>query len=397
MFRYFRVLSFLALLCFLVNCSDGNDATESNVFKTASYDYSLKISETLLEFAIDDETANVSRDLGFINATGEEGKGVLFLLNTFNNSLQLYAQTTGKLIRRITFDTKGPKGVGRVAAVHAESMDSIFIFPNADNTFFLIDSAAEKLEKYSYRPPDGYSNARVSSTFFASPPVVRNGKVFVKSLFAGNYSGMTNEELATKQLGYEIDLEHEQVKPSVHRFPQDYWAEKKKHYEFSLTSSGERIVYAFYGDHHVYAADPLGDAFVGREARSKYFTEKLENLPVGGSRDDRRRYFATTPHYGSIIYDKYREVYYRFCYPDIEVEAGDDIRLFVQFPKSFTVMILDKDLNVIGETPFTKNTNYVPSNVFVSPEGLYMSTNHRNSTENQEDYLSFRLFTLQSD
>jgi hypothetical protein len=56
-------------------------------------------------------------------------------------------------------------------------------------------------------------------------------------------------------------------------------------------------------------------------------------------------------------------------------------------------MILDKDLQVLGETRF-KGYNYVTENVFVAKEGLYMSVNHPDNYDNDEDYLSFVLYEL---
>jgi len=128
-------------------------------------------------------------------------------------------------------------------------------------------------------------------------------------------------------------------------------------------------------------------------ARSTYLNERWEALPLGGSRMDRRLYFAASARYGNIIYDPYRQVYYRFVYPKVEVEEDSNLQQIALFPTPFSIMILDKDLNTLGEQFF--ESLFVTSNAFVGKDGLYLSINHPENDENQEDYLSFKLMKLE--
>lgn len=62
--------------------------------------------------------------------------------------------------------------------------------------------------------------------------------------------------------------------------------------------------------------------------------------------------------------------------------------------KKFSVIILDKEFNIIGETLFPESTynSYV---FFVEKEGLYISRDYQIGIGNQsEDYLTFELFEL---
>lgn len=67
-----------------------------------------------------------------------------------------------------------------------------------------------------------------------------------------------------------------------------------------------------------------------------------------------------------------------------------------QFPKEFSIMILDNELNIIGET-LMEGDKYVPNNMFVTEEGLYISVNHPDNPDNREDFLSFALLVLEDD
>lgn len=94
------------------------------------------------------------------------------------------------------------------------------------------------------------------------------------------------------------------------------------------------------------------------------------------------------------MYDKYRGVFYRFVFPKVKVENEEEISKLRRFPRKFVVMILDRDLNVLGETLMSENT-YYPGNSFISKDGLFISISHPDNPVNKEDLMSFEVFTLE--
>lgn len=73
---------------------------------------------------------------------------------------------------------------------------------------------------------------------------------------------------------------------------------------------------------------------------------------------------CSIPMYGNLIYDKYRQVYYCFAYPQTELAQGNYMDIWQLGRTKFSVMILDKDLNVLGET-------LLPENVYASNHFFY--------------------------
>lgn len=59
----------------------------------------------------------------------------------------------------------------------------------------------------------------------------------------------------------------------------------------------------------------------------------------------------------------------------------------------FSIIILDKDLNIIGETLFPENT-YASNHFFIRRDGLYISTNFVKNINCTDDKLCFRRFEL---
>jgi hypothetical protein len=353
---------------------------------------SLIPSENLLTFRIDENTANISAYLEHYYDDKSDTE-MLVSLNSINNELQFFNLENGALIKKLPFEMEGDRGVGSISGFYVHNLDSIFLFPSNGNRLFLADYVAKEIKRINYDVPDGYGNTQVSSTYFSAKPYFSDGKLIAKTLYQGSYSRVSNEELSTRNLSYAIDLSNGAVETLPTTYPNDYWSDVKKHFQFSFSASENGYVYSFWGDHSIYISKTIGTEWTKVTARSEYLRGEWEALPLGGDRMDRRRYFAASAHYGNVIYDPFRQVYYRFVYPKIDTESDDDLRQLALYPSKFSIMILDEALNTLGEQFF--DSPFLTSNAFVGKEGLYLSINHPENEENQEDYLSFKLLSLE--
>ena len=117
----------------------------------------------------------------------------------------------------------------------------------------------------------GYSAPSISSPKFSSIPFLHKGRLFFKALPPGSYSSKSNEEFAATNLGYSVDLRTGESLELPFFFPTDYWADFKKHFEFSMAYDQNRIVYSFFGDHNIYAAQLENGQTIKKEAKSKFF------------------------------------------------------------------------------------------------------------------------------
>jgi hypothetical protein len=99
------------------------------------------------------------------------------------------------------------------------------------------------------------------------------------------------------------------------------------------------------------------------------------------------------PAYENFLYDPYRDVIYRFCFPGISLSKNDNLMNMNEFKPIFSIMILDTDLNILGETLMPENT-YNMSMSFVGKNGLYLSTNHYLNKDFNADSLKFEIFNI---
>ncbi|WPR73842.1 DUF4221 family protein [Algoriphagus sp. NG3] len=369
-------------LLFLQSCGTGSD--------NITTPQELVTDGEVLSLQIDSQTSNVSDGLF---AYEDKNGSWLFNLNMSNNEIQLYNLDSGRMHKRIVFDLEGPNGVGFVQGFFVQSMDSIFLFGFPGGELHLSDTTAKVISKINYEPPAGHDFAFVHNAYFVSDPVVSKGKLLVKTRPDMRASEVTSAYLSDKKLTYSIDLSTEEVTLSKMGYPENYVSEGAKLLDFSMVRAEDKLVYSFVADHNLYVSDMEGEVLSVVPAKSQYLEQTFQSFPDITDRMALQSYLFASDRYERLLYDSYRGVFYRFVFPKVEVENEEEINQLRRFPRKFSVMILDKDLNILGEKLMPENT-YYPGNSFVGEEGLYISISHPDNPKNKEDLVSFEVFKL---
>lgn len=382
--------SILIPLIVTLGCTQSN---ESTTVPSPSYRMTLHAADEVLRLAVDARTSHVS---DYLTYHFDEQRNLEYLVsvNRSINEIQFYDLSTAKLAFTIPIATEGPTGIGAIASVEVDDLDSLFVFPVQGDEIFLIGADQDFFKSINFMAPDGYSNAQSGSLYFSANPYVLGDKVFVKALYETNFRTVSPQKLSQTHLGYAIDLGSGGVEFMQHFYPPDYFELGMRHYDFSASFSDNGFVYSFFGDHQLYVSKSAQEKLRGVPGKSQYLKAELPVFPADGDRYDRAQYFSTADHYGNLIYDAYRAVYYRFCYPSVDVEDMQTVRENLDNPQKFSIQIFDKDLNMMGETLFESNQKYLPKNVFVGRRGLYISTKHAKNKHDNEDEFAFALLKL---
>lgn len=129
------------------------------------------------------------------------------------------------------------------------------------------------------------------------------------------------------------------------------------------------ITVSFPADHYLYSFNCRDNSVEKKFAGSKYIKE---TVPIHTSakkeidNETELTHYARTDTYSNILYDKFNKVYYRIA----ELKSKTVSRLHA---KKLSVIILDKDFKISGETlltdPFISTYRYTP---FVSEKGLHL-------------------------
>ncbi|WP_192346308.1 DUF4221 family protein [Algoriphagus sp. Y33] len=359
------LFSFLLLmaLSFLQSCGSGQE--------NITTPQELVSDGQLISLQIDSQTSNVSDGLV---AFQDENGAWLFNLNFSNNEIQLYNLDSQTLKKRMVFELQGPGGVGFVQGFYVHSMDSIFLFGYPMQNLHLTDTSAHIKAKFHYEPPLGYTSAFIHNAHFTYKPVLIGDKLLVNAKFEGNLREITGEELSSKKFGYSIDLKNSEVDLLPISWPADYNASGAKLLDFSMAATDDRLVYSLVADHNLYVTDLQGNLLKTVNSKSQFMEESFESFD-STDRFETMKYVLASDRYERILYDEFRGVFYRFVFPKVDVQNEEEIDQLRRFPRKFAVMILDKELNILGET-LMPDTTYYPGNSFVGKEGLYISISH---------------------
>lgn len=121
---------------------------------------------------------------------------------------------------------------------------------------------------------------------------------------------------------------------------------------------------------------------------SRYNTSPVEmsSSLIGSFNDSKEKaYYLSLDTYGSILFDKFRNVYYRIAtHPKVNYREGE------MTLKPFSIIVMDCEGVVISETPifFHNNTMYYDK-IYISSQGLLMQVKSDNENE-----MKFIVFTL---
>lgn len=166
----------------------------------------------------------------------------------------------------------------------------------------------------------------------------------------------------------------------------------------ALTSrcfDGENLVYSYSYNDSLVVMSPDFSSVTSKIAKSRYI--KTLDIPqkYSGDFDENWRQYCSDAFYGHIVYDPYRKLYYRFAYPQTELVSKKEnwYDLSQSGRNEFSIIVLDENLNVIGETMFPRD-RFRSNLYFVCKDGFYISCNHYKNPGYTDDKLQFVKFEL---
>lgn len=361
--------------------------TEKNILKKDAY--FLNKSEKQLSFLLDKNTKSFI--LALFPYKDNSGKEYLTFQNQGQNEILFYDMNSGRLEFKVKPEFAGPNGVGEVLGYFVQNLDSIFLTIAGLNEIALINRDAVVKDKIQYeKSTDGTLLTQFLSISSVYQPIILIDKMMY--IVSG-----CNRWLKKNPVSAVIDLDNKLIQVHPFFYPSFPGAENKakragvEEY-LSRCFDGKRFVYSFHYDENIYIALPDHKSIRQIKVKSKYI-DKVKFLDDYGNLTYKD--MCENPKYGNLFFDKYRNVYYRIVYPQTEIEKDvKAIEVLKYGRKNFSIIILDKDFNIIGETLFPDYI-YNSTLMFIREDGLYISDSHCMNPNYSDDQLSFRCFTLE--
>ena len=329
----------------------------------------------------------------------KDGEGVDHLVLANNNFPEIYVYDLygGQLRKTVRYHMEGPDGVGpKSGGVYMQDWNT-FCLPNLfAMEIAVIDSAGHK--RATYRFPDDAFPFIPTRSITSYPLCWTDSTLYA---YQGVNPRLGEECVRKSPVGLKCDLRTGAVEPLAFHYPSSLCRSPKApalgiESKVSRCFDGRRFVYSFAFDERLYVLPPSHDEVQAVSAPSRYLPVPEVPEPVEADLFSGTRQMCELPFYGAVYYDPYREVYYRIAYPKEEYAEEENFKDLWQSGRSrFSVLVLDKELRVIGETMLPKDT-YRSDLVLVGERGLYFSESHYKNPSFDEDVLKFRLFRLEN-
>lgn len=374
--------TFLPFILFLCLCACGEKDSRS---------VQLKKNEKKISLELDESVKTCSRALYLY--TDKDGKEYITFQNDFKNEIYFYDFKTQALTFKFKQAVEGNNGVGGILGYYIQDLNHIYLTSDFKREIYLVDTAGMVKEKFQYKKTidDIPLSRSYSATFRYHPFEIIGNKMY-------GISGC-DRKVAFDPISFTIDLETKEIKhlPFEYLTPKTEINPAKKsgsENSFSREFDGSRFIYSFSYEEDLYIASIDHQTITQKPAKSKYI-EKL--VPFDDFGNVTFEGACEHAEYGNLLYDKYRNVYYRVAFPQTDVphdlKDREYMDLLVYGRKTFSILVLDKNLDIIGETQFPDYT-YNPMMMFVHKDGLYISASHPFNENYSDDWLHFQCFEL---
>ncbi|WP_373523934.1 DUF4221 family protein [Aquiflexum sp.] len=376
------LISFFIIFILLFSCNPNTRNDFVIIEKRPSYDFDL-VQKEVLYFPLD----SVSKfDLRSLHIFEDLSQNKYFVyLNSDRNRIYFYDFENRDIQSIIEIDRDGPSGISsKIQGLHVISMDSIYVVD--EYNIYLINQEGEILDRDKFNGSNDFSFTLESGT-------KKNIVHHIGHMYLAISSELNPDLLESFQLKNQVllDFDLASKKYSTHfEFPEIYsrrvFPINYADIYFTYNPKQDFFAFSFPADDSVHIKDLNGKekaVFAGSkfaiEIRDLSEVEYFEDLMVY------TKHYLTNISYGPIYWDPHKEVYYRIVEQPISGQHFNSKNWF----KKCSIIILDEDFNIIGETSFDDNVNKLG---IVDDSGFLIPIRCPDDTD---DYLCLGVYKLE--
>ena len=350
-----------------------------------------KINETLIISINSDFNPDIRRVQYIKSDSGE----YLAIKNKSKPEIILFDLQTKKINYKIPLFTDGPNSIGNYSGFQIYKPDCVLI-SSIPPKAFSINFQGEVLASTPIFDPENKVNY-VGSTN-ETPFIVKDKELWGAQPFYSNIFNITEKEAINTLSIFKIEANKTDT---VSRWipisrPPNIWSDGKKSANFAWANRHDSIIVAPFTDHRLWVISKKGErlvSYVNVKSESVNSFRVIDGYPAPGDKGIIQD--LESDSYENFIYDIYRDVFYRFFLPKIDVNDYNlsPRSIFSRRPM-IGVMVLDKDLKILGEFNFL-NHEIENRNYFVGKKGLYVSTNNPNRDDFDENILRYDIIRFE--
>lgn len=311
----------------------------------------------------------------------EDDTELLLVLNTVNFSLDYYELETGEMVKRtvIVRDEKFP--LRPLYGFYYHNADSIFLFNQMLlNGTSLVNAKGEVVSQFSPQKVDRTNPQEMMKSLvnhYSKPnnmTIYKDGALYFSDLSLNGFLN-SDEDMKAFRPAIKVDLVKNEVLQIDQITVPEFYHGKVWPLELGMYSrirQGDWWIYSWNAMDSLLVFDSDWKFVKAVNAKSEFAKPLKYSVVSDAPSDSEIREKVSQTTYSSLIYDAYRDVYYRFATIGREVEDLDFEEQFPQVKNEFSIIVLDKDFNFLTEKRFPGKI-HKPYKSFVGKKGLYLS------------------------
>lgn len=374
-----HVFRLSVILLIVLGCTGSSQFPSTDVYTLKQYKQ-LIINDTLL--------SNASYCIQEV-----EDKGRSYLMFSKQLKLILYDITSNKVISTISLPEDKNLKPNAFSCVFINP-DSIYVIPfmhQKVNSVLLIDSQGNLKREITSHKVNNFNQAQISCIFCnGNLPMYYQHQLFLPN--RSTYSAATTQYYdMLHAFQIKIDLQTGEYKLMEGKYPDVYRGKLWNREYFADVDREGRLIMSFASSSKLVVKDAKSGQEKLIDAHSKFF-DKVKPLDSWEDWEVKKTYHLQEAYYQFVVHDKYRQLYYRFAF--LPTNWGDKQKK-EDYDKPFSIIILDKDFQIVGETKF-KDSSYVNGAFFIGKAGLYLLDRKTFLGESSEKGIySFHIFRLE--
>lgn len=323
--------------------------------------------------------------LSFENNRKGQHEIVIFDLQTLN------------MAKRIDIKEEGPNAIFMFGH-YPVNLNDYYITSGTSWTIYRINGSGEITERYDFAKAsnDEILSTSFSPSWFYNPLVVKDSAFYLTQDII--FTAMGEEEWKKTPLCARLDMKSGKAV----KLPLSYPVFTKGtissnelsdlDFGYSRVFDGNGFIYSFSKKNEILVTtDHINSTW--HNAKSRYIDNIKPQIESAMDVLSIMKKDLERGTYWHFIYDKYRNLYYRFVIFPCTLDLNDTklVRTYNTVRQEFSIIIMNDKFEILGETKFSKDT-YHPKMVFVGEKGLYISENNLFNESFDEDKLVFSCF-----
>ena len=352
------------------------------------------VAEKQLVFPLDEQTYYLSKSMFQFE---ENGKEYLHFENTRKSlyNIVIFDIENRQIAKQIPLHKTGPNGLPAVFGSRpSPGAQYILVAQNNISRISSINDKGEVIRNYNFQTPESQFTSLHLGSYYNTPGFVKDSCLFLK--IGIPKPDMKREDWPKTHMFASLDLRTGKVKWVPIFYPPIFKEEYENidggyGFSYDYNYKENRLICGFFGYDSVLGTDDLKH-IRWYNAKSRYLKSMRPKLGNAMAGINSIIEFCETPKYWHIMYDKYRDVYYRFAEMPYKL-APNESPYDEPKGKEFSVIVLNEDFEIIGETKFP-GKKYFYKMSFVGREGLYISENNLENPQFDENKLVFTCFKI---